>query len=188
MRIPTRTMLAIANGGGLHPARNVVGGDFIHLVRLGIRFRDDPSCATRSKSSITFSSTIFRTAPAGVVTITTATAKGTMERFRRHRCRSIVGRFSGERGHYELAAGRDPIPFIAAIEEFSNHGGMLTEQVWDGPDLPQVRMKRGCPTGAAMPLCWSHASCKFHSSGAGMTAFAFIGRIRLTSDTWSIPF
>ena len=34
---------------------------------------------------------------------------------------------------------------------------MLTEQVWDGPDLPQAKMKRGGPTGAAMPLCWSHA-------------------------------
>jgi glucoamylase len=23
--------------------------------------------------------------------------------------------------------------------------------------LPEAHMKRGCPTGAAMPLCWSHA-------------------------------
>jgi glucoamylase len=64
---------------------------------------------------------------------------------------------TGERGHYELAAGRDPKPFITTIEDFSNQGGMLTEQIWDGPDLPHARMKRGCPTGAAMPLCWSHA-------------------------------
>ena len=35
-------MLAVANGGGLHPARNVVGGDFLHLVRLGIRAANDP--------------------------------------------------------------------------------------------------------------------------------------------------
>ena len=34
---------------------------------------------------------------------------------------------------------------------------MLTEQLWDGPDLPEAHMKFGCPTGAAMPLCWSHA-------------------------------
>ncbi len=70
------------------------------------------------------------------------------------RCWPIL---TGERGHYELAAGRDPKPFITTIEDFSNQGGMLTEQVWDGPDLPHARMKRGCPTGAAMPLCWSHA-------------------------------
>src|SRR5207248_3296596 len=30
-------------------------------------------------------------------------------------------------------------------------------QLWDGDDLPDGSMKRGCPTGAAMPLCWSHA-------------------------------
>src|SRR5438105_5303358 len=34
---------------------------------------------------------------------------------------------------------------------------MITEQVWDGEDLSDARLKRGCPTGAAMPLCWSHA-------------------------------
>ena len=39
---PNTTMLAIANGGGVHPARSVVGGDFLHLVRLGIRAADDP--------------------------------------------------------------------------------------------------------------------------------------------------
>src|SRR6201987_2734593 len=33
---PDTTMLQLANGGGLHPARTVVGGDFLHLVRYGI--------------------------------------------------------------------------------------------------------------------------------------------------------
>ena len=31
------TMIQIANDGGLHPALNVVGGDFLHFVRYGIR-------------------------------------------------------------------------------------------------------------------------------------------------------
>src|SRR5438874_1408415 len=39
---PNTTMIQIANGGGLHPARNVVGGDFLHLVRFGIRSANDP--------------------------------------------------------------------------------------------------------------------------------------------------
>jgi glucoamylase len=64
---------------------------------------------------------------------------------------------TGERGHYELAAGQDPKPLIAAIENFANEGGMITEQLWDVDDLPDGSMKRGQPTGAAMPLCWSHA-------------------------------
>ena len=39
---PNSAMISIANGGGFYPARNVVGGDFLQLVRLGIRDRNDP--------------------------------------------------------------------------------------------------------------------------------------------------
>jgi glucoamylase len=56
-----------------------------------------------------------------------------------------------------LAAGRDPRPFICGLEKMANEGGMLTEQLWDADDLPAARMFRGAATGAAMPLCWSHA-------------------------------
>jgi glucoamylase len=70
------------------------------------------------------------------------------------RCWPIL---TGERGHYELAAGRDPKPFIAAMEQFANQGGMISEQLWDAKDMKGDGMKRGRPTGAAMPLCWSHA-------------------------------
>ena len=70
------------------------------------------------------------------------------------RCWPIL---TGERGHYELAAGRDPLTFITAMEKFANQGGMISEQLWDADDLPEGCMKRGSPTGAAMPLCWSHA-------------------------------
>ena len=155
---PNTAMIQIANGGGLHPARNVVGGDFLHLVRYGIRPANDPLV----RDSIEVIDRVLRhDLPQG-------------PGWRRYnhdgygqkddgaaydgtgvgRCWPIL---TGERGHYELAAGRDPKPFIRTIEDFSNAGGMLTEQVWDGPDLPHLRMRRGCPTGAAMPLCWSHA-------------------------------
>ena len=43
------------------------------------------------------------------------------------------------------------------MEKFANEGGMIAEQLWDADDLPDDSMKRGRPTGAAMPLCWSHA-------------------------------
>src|SRR5258706_16412486 len=49
------------------------------------------------------------------------------------------------------------MPFIKSLENFANKGGMITEQLWDGDDLRDDKMKRGAPTGAAMPLCWSHA-------------------------------
>lgn len=50
--------------------------------------------------------------------------------------------------HYKLAAGRDPLPFIEAVETFSNKGGMLPEQLWDANDLPEGKMKRRGPTGS----------------------------------------
>src|SRR5205807_2277212 len=148
----------LANGGGLHPARNIVGGDFLHLVRFGIRDANDPVI----RDSIEVIARVLKY----------DLLQGPGWRRYNHdgygqkddggafdgtgvgRCWPIL---TGERGHYELAAGRDPKPFITTIENFSNEGGMITEQVWDGEDLPHARMKRGCPTGAAMPLCWSHA-------------------------------
>jgi len=145
-------------GGGLHPAPNIVGGDFLHLVRFGIRAADDPLVRDSIK---VIDRVLKRDLPQGPC-------------WRRYNHDGYgqkddgsafdgagVGRswpiLTGERGHYELAAGRDPMPFIAAMEKFANAGGMLTEQLWDADDLSDKSMKRGLPTGAAMPLCWSHA-------------------------------
>ena len=155
---PNTTMVPIANGGGFRPARNVVGGDFLHLVRLGIRPANDPIILDSIK---VIDRVLKRDLPQG-------------PSWRRYnwdgygqkddgrafdgtgvgRCWPIL---TGERGHYELAAGHDPKPFIEAMEKFANDGGMISEQLWDAEDLPDGSIKRGCPTGAAMPLCWSHA-------------------------------
>jgi glucoamylase len=155
---PDKTMLSIANGGGIYPARNVVSGDFLHLVRLGLRAADDPLVV----DSVEVIDRVLRhDLPQGPC-------------WRRYNHDGYgqkedgnafngtgTGRswpiLTGERGHYELAAGRDPMPFITAMEKFANAGGMLTEQLWDSNDLPDGKMKNGYPTGAAMPLCWSHA-------------------------------
>ncbi len=64
---------------------------------------------------------------------------------------------TGERAHFELAAGRDIKRYISAIEAFASKGGMLPEQVWDAPDQSGSRMHPGRPTGSAMPLMWAHA-------------------------------
>lgn len=63
---------------------------------------------------------------------------------------------TGERGHYEIAAGRDPGPYIRAMEGFASSGSMLPEQVWD-EDRPDLGMHLGRPAGSAMPLAWAHA-------------------------------
>ena len=69
---------------------------------------------------------------------------------------------SGERGHYELAAGRSAGPFVKSLEGFSRATGMLPEQIWDevtppGRKLAGEPFRLGEPTGAAMPLVWAHA-------------------------------
>jgi glucoamylase len=64
---------------------------------------------------------------------------------------------TGERGHYEFAAGRDATPFIRAMERFASPTGLLPEQVWDKPDRPRHYLSCGRPTGSAMPLVWAHA-------------------------------
>jgi len=63
---------------------------------------------------------------------------------------------TGERGHYELAAGRSAAVHCRALERFAGRGGLLPEQVWDRED-PQAGMRLGFPTGSAMPLVWAHA-------------------------------
>jgi glucoamylase len=63
---------------------------------------------------------------------------------------------TGERGHYELAAGRDVRPYIRAMEGFASKGGMLPEQVCDEA-YPSHGLCLGRPSGSAMPLMWAHA-------------------------------
>ncbi len=46
---------------------------------------------------------------------------------------------------------------LRLIESFANEGGMLSEQIWDAPDVPGKRLFFGKPSGAAMPLVWAHA-------------------------------
>jgi glucoamylase len=155
---PDRAAYHITNGGGLHPARNVVSGDFLQLVRLGVRAADNPLVVD---SIAVIDHVLKRDLPPGPSwrrynhdgygqkpdgSAYDGTGEG--------RCWPIL---TGERAHYELAAGRDPLPFITALENFANDGGMLPEQVWDADDLPDGSMKRGRPTGSAMPLCWAHA-------------------------------
>jgi len=64
---------------------------------------------------------------------------------------------TGERAHYELAAGKDIAALIHTYESFATCGQMLPEQVWDEPDLPNASMRLGGPAGSAVPLVWAHA-------------------------------
>ncbi|MCC9607986.1 glycoside hydrolase family 15 protein [Blastopirellula sp. JC732] len=155
---PNREYVQIANGGGEHLARNIVDGGFLQLVRLGVRAADDPIIVDtvavidevlkydlpQGPCWRRYNHDGYGQHPDG------SAFNGTGE----GRCWPLL---TGERGFYEMAAGRDPSPYIKAIEGFANDGGMLTEQVWDADDIPEKELFFGGPTGAAMPLCWAHA-------------------------------
>ena len=64
---------------------------------------------------------------------------------------------TGERGHYELAAGKDPLPYLQAMVAMSGAGGMIPEQVWDSEPIPEKNLFAGRPSGSAMPLVGAHA-------------------------------
>jgi glucoamylase len=66
---------------------------------------------------------------------------------------------TGERAHYELVAGRtdEAKRLLTTLESFANKTGLISEQVWDCPDIPERELYFGRPSGSAMPLVWAHA-------------------------------
>jgi glucoamylase len=62
---------------------------------------------------------------------------------------------AGERGEYELIAGRDADEQLRTIARTANDGLMLPEQVWDG--APPQDEPEGEGTRSATPLAWTHA-------------------------------
>jgi glucoamylase len=139
-------------------ARNVIDAGFLELVRYGIRRADDPVIVDSLK---VVDYTLKVETPIGPC----------WRRYnhdgygQRHDGGPFLGwgqgrawpLLTGERAHYELAAGHDVRPYIQALEGFSSRGGMLPEQIWDAPDMPEMGLKLGKTTGAAMPLVWAHA-------------------------------
>ena len=139
-------------------ARNVVDAGFLELVRYGVRRADDPVVVDSLK---VIDHILKVETPVGPC----------WRRYnhdgygQRHDGGPFLGwgqgrawpLLTGERAHYELAAGHDVAPYIQTLEGFSSQGGMLPEQIWDAPDMPEMGLKLGKPTGAAMPLVWAHA-------------------------------
>jgi glucoamylase len=155
---PNEAMLDLRNGSGCHPARNVVASDFLHLVRLGVR---DAQSALIRDSIAVVDQVIKVDLPGG-----SSWRRYNHDGYGQKRDggafdgTGIGGAWpllTGERGHYEIAAGRDPMPFIRAMENFSNEAGMLAEQLWWMDDDPSLGLFKGRPVGSAMPLCWAHA-------------------------------
>jgi glucoamylase len=92
---------------------------------------------------------------------------------------------TGERAHFELAAGNDTHPLVDAIEKFSSFGGMLPEQVWDYADMPSEGLFCGRSAGSAQPLCWAHAEYLklLHSVVDGR----IFDRISVVEERYAVP-
>ncbi len=142
----------------LVPADEMVGTDFLALVRFGLRRADDP----RILSTLAVADALLRTeTPRGPVW-----HRYDGDGYGEHPDGSAfdgtgVGRgwplLVGERGHYDLEAGRDARPYLAAMRRMTSDGGMLPEQVWDAAPIPERGLIPGRPSGSAMPLAWAHA-------------------------------
>jgi len=139
-------------------AEEMVGTDFLALVRFGLRKADDP----RILSTLAVTDALLRTeTPSGPVW-----HRYSGDGYGEHEDGSAfdgtgIGRgwplLVGERGHYELEAGRDARPYLEAMRRMASAGGMLPEQVWDAAPIPARGLVPGRPSGSAMPLAWAHA-------------------------------
>ena len=138
--------------------KDIVDAGFLELVRYGIRRPDDPVVV----DSLRVVDALLRAdTPAGPAWrrynhdgYGQREDGGPYEGWGTGRAWPLL---TGERGHYELAAGHDVTPFVRALERFASPTGLLPEQVWDEADRPGAYMFLGHPTGSAMPLMWAHA-------------------------------
>jgi glucoamylase len=159
---PNRGVLTVSNrppgSRATFPAKEIVDAGFLELVRYGIR---------RASSSVIEDSLAVVDRVLKVDTPVGPCWRrynhdgygqrddgGPFVGFGRGRAWPLL---TGERGHYELAAGSDVSKYVRAMECFSSGTGLLPEQIWDADEIPSLRLFVGKPTGAAMPLMWAHA-------------------------------
>jgi glucoamylase len=160
---PAQGFVPIKNrppGESQMPASEIVSPDALALVRFGLRAPNDPRIVNTVK---VIDALLKVETPVGP-----AWHRYDDDGYGEHADGSPfdgtgIGRawplLTGERSHYELAAGRDDVArrLLQTLEDFSNKGGMLPEQVWDAEDIPEQELYCGRPTGSAMPLVWAQA-------------------------------
>jgi glucoamylase len=142
------------------PAALTISVDALALVRFGLRPADDPRILNTVK---VIDAVLKVTTPRGP-----AWHRYNGDGYGEHDDGSPfdgtgVGRawplLTGERGHYEVAAGHlDAADQLArAIQTFAGNSQLVPEQVWDSPDIPERELFIGQPSGSARPLVWAHA-------------------------------
>lgn len=150
--------IELNNGSGTFDEREIVDAGFLELVRLGIRRADDPLI---EKSLQVIDRVIKVETPRGPAWYRynhdgygeKADGKGYDG--------TGIGRLwillAGERGEYEVAAGRDGRRYLDVMQRMANEGRMLAEQVWDRSEAPAPHLRFGEGTGGATPLAWTNA-------------------------------
>ena len=139
-------------------AREIIDGGFLELVRYGIRSADDSLVIDSLK---VVDAVLRRDLPQGPGWLRYnwdgygeredgGPYKGTGQG-------RVWPLLTGERAHFELAAGNDISDLIKTYEQYATAGNMLPEQIWDQPDMPERGLKFGGPAGSACPLVWAHA-------------------------------
>jgi glucoamylase len=172
MRIGFSSGDANARSHGLIPIRNrpdgnealeaglLISPDALALVRFGLRAADDPRILNTVKA---IDALLRRDLPGGSYWY-----RYNDDGYGEHPDGAPfdgvgIGRLwpllTGERAHYELAAGRpqEARRLLAALEASASTGGLLPEQIWDSDDIPEKELYLGRPSGSAMPLVWAHA-------------------------------
>jgi glucoamylase len=140
------------------PAITLIGMEYLHLARLGLRSPDDRRIQNTSKIA---DALLQVETPLGI-----AYHRYNEDGYGEHADGSPydgsgIGRawplLTGERGHLELQLGRDPLPYLEMMTRMTGPTGLIPEQVWDGPPLRERGLEPGKPTGGVMPLVWAHA-------------------------------
>ncbi|HZQ44377.1 MAG TPA: glycoside hydrolase family 15 protein [Acidobacteriaceae bacterium] len=150
----------VVSGPRNRRAIDVVSPGFLTLVRLGLRAPDNPRITDTLK---VIDATLRRETKTGSGwRRSTDDGYGEKADGRPYDTRGI-GRcwplLAGERGHYELAAGRKDVALdlLKTMARQTSQCGMIPEQVWDAEDIPERFLFNGHPSGSGMPLAWAHA-------------------------------
>ncbi len=151
--VPIKNRPAAQSAG---PAASIVSLDALAFVRFGLRAADDPRILSTLK--------VDRRHAQGRDPARARVASLPGRPLRRARRWQAydgtgIGRawplLTGERAHYELAAGRRPRPRTLARRARGVRGdsGLLPEQVWDSADIPERELFLGRPPARPCRSC-----------------------------------